>query len=177
MNHQSSKNDPSSNKGGDTDDVAILTQKAKDLSEVGDIQHALETIVTAVKIRPDDPYLHYLQGNFLLSQKAYQEAIACYDKTLAIVPASPGVEVNRDYAILKLKEIAEAYYQNRDYANAVRCFEDLKKLIPQDTGVDIRFNFSQFNRVCNTNLYEMAPPSKDSNIKAYTGNMIVISLP
>jgi hypothetical protein len=163
-------------KDGDLEEVAFLTQFAKGLNESGDNESAIENILKAIKINPDDPYLHYLQGNFLLSLHNYQDAVACYDKSLAIIPSSPEVKMNRDFAISKLKEIAEKYYIDSDYANAARSYDALTKILPNDPEINLKLNICFFKLVCNLNLHEMLPPSEELNQKAYSGNMIVIHM-
>ena len=163
-------------KDGDAEEVVFLTQLAKGLSESGDNETAIETILKAIIINPNDPYLHYLQGNFLLNFQKYQDAIASYDKALAIIPSSPEVKLNRDFAISKLKEIADKFYNDRDYANAARSYDALDKTLPHNPDINFKLNICFFKLVCNLNLDEMLPPSAESNQKAYTGNMIIINV-
>ena len=156
--------------------IAFLTQKARALSEVGDIKSALETVRAAILINSNDPFLHYLHGNFLLTPENYHEAIACYDRALSLIPGSPEVKQNRDYAVAKLRVLAETYFHEGDYKKATKSFDVLNKILPTDQDIQIKLQICFFKLVCNGNLTQMPLPSMASKQKAYAGNMIIIKI-
>ena len=57
MDHSKKENEPRRHRDEEADQIAFLTQKARNLSESGNIKKATEAVLTALKIKPDDPYL------------------------------------------------------------------------------------------------------------------------
>jgi tetratricopeptide (TPR) repeat protein len=65
-------------------------------------------IRSAVKIKPNYPEALYNLGNFLSQLRRYDEAIACYDQALALVPTLGVAHANRGSSLLEIRAYVDA---------------------------------------------------------------------
>lgn len=78
--------------------------------QTGDITRAQQTIEQLLQDKPDDAWLHYLQGNVYRRQGLYHNAYNCYLRASEIDPDNPAAE-----AAYILDEIYS--FRNKDLYN------------------------------------------------------------
>ncbi|MBV35083.1 MAG: lipopolysaccharide assembly protein LapB [Rickettsiales bacterium] len=104
---------------------------ANQKSQEGDTKAALANLKKALNINPDSVRASLLQGDILLKQKSYKQAIKSYQRIL-----------QQDIAFLPeaLPKIAEAYNQSKD-RNGYKQFLD--KSLEQGAGVSVLVELSK----------------------------------
>ncbi|PXF63059.1 lipopolysaccharide assembly protein LapB [Kangiella spongicola] len=104
---------------------------ANQKSQEGDTKAALANLKKALNINPDSVRASLLQGDILLKQKSYKQAIKSYQRIL-----------QQDIAFLPeaLPKIAEAYEQSKD-RNGYKQFLD--KSLEQGAGVSVLVELSK----------------------------------
>jgi tetratricopeptide (TPR) repeat protein len=70
----------------DHDLVIMATNKAIDLTELGDYDNAMLSIDAALSINPNHADAYLYQGDILDRQGKYEEALEAYDKAIALDP-------------------------------------------------------------------------------------------
>ena len=92
--------------------------------QIPKITEALAEIDGLIAEHPDDPYLHELRGDILLSNTHIAEAISAYERAVALHPNSP----------LLLLGLGRAEVASEDSARAASAIEHLEKSARLDPG-------------------------------------------
>ncbi len=99
----------------DRAEAATLSQQAYVTFQAGDYAQALGLLSQSDRLKPDQPDGWNLRGMILLRQKAYDQAKAAFARAVALDPNLWAAQFN----------LAEVYFQRKDYARARASFERL----------------------------------------------------
>jgi len=98
--------------------------------------------------------IYYKEGDDLIAQKKYEEAIKCYDKALEIDPSSGDVWHGKGIALFNLKR----------YKEAVACYDEALKFKPDSDGIwchkgDALLSLGEYKEavICYDKALEIAP--------------------
>ncbi len=80
---------------------AALAVLADITREKARIDQAVELVRQAVQLAPDDYYVLRAQGDVFLAQRDWKDAVACYDRVLAMSPEDIVVALNRAVALVE----------------------------------------------------------------------------
>lgn len=91
--------------------------EAKNHLELKEIEKGLKLTESELKQDPDDTYMNYYHGRFLVSQKKYKESIAYFKKAAESFP----------YSTYHKLWLGIAYGKAKDYKNEQKVYEDILK--------------------------------------------------
>lgn len=77
--------------------------------ELGMLENAMEEVDKAIKLDPNDPYVHTVKGYIYMDNDKYKSAINCFEEAAKIDPDDP-----HNYM-----QIAYCYYHTQDYEAAI----------------------------------------------------------
>jgi tetratricopeptide (TPR) repeat protein len=97
---------------------------AEALRESGREREGLDVLDWLVKERPDNPYLHFQQGNALWAKGDLDGAIACYHRALDLAPKRASVHYN----------LGVALQAKHDLDGAIACYHRALDLDPKLAG-------------------------------------------
>lgn len=107
---------------GDSDDVALLADKAYILRGAGRFDEAIQALDAAIKLRPRAEFLWHNKAITLDRLAKTEEAIQCYRKAIALKSGCPSVHYH--YGIL--------LYEQKEFASALTQFKKAIELEPDD---------------------------------------------
>lgn len=86
------------------------------------IFETMEALDKATKIFADSPEIHNLRGSCFVEMRAFDKALAEFQKALALSKDNPSIEFN----------IGEVYFVTREWKKSVEIFEKIMKGIPPE---------------------------------------------
>ncbi len=90
------------------------------------IFETMDALDKASKVFADSPEIHNLRGSCFVEMRAFDKALAEFEKALSFSKDNPSVEFN----------IAEVYFVTKEWKKAVEIFEKiLKGIPPENTGL------------------------------------------
>lgn len=86
------------------------------------IFETMEALDQATKIFPDSPEIHNLRGSCFVEMRAFDKALAEFEKALTLSKDNPSIEFN----------IGEVYFVTKEWKKSVEVFEKIMKGIPPE---------------------------------------------
>lgn len=90
------------------DRVQASVDRCVALYRRGDLPGAIHELHTALRLRPDDPHLHFMLGNALYRNKDLQEAADEYGTTVQLSPAHFEAHMSRGFVLFELRQFPDA---------------------------------------------------------------------
>lgn len=114
--------------------------------DINDDEKAEEAARKSVELNPDSYYGHHLLGNLARKRKNYPEALAHFQKELALLETFP---LEEDYDLINVEnQVAYTYELSKDYRQALTYYSNAVRVAQSgETGSDENYQYARSGEI------------------------------